>query len=124
MDNETVLLITEDEQKWFVTVKEAQDAADKMEAPHFEIFTLYSTGERPSIDWSLNTEHVTNVRQNKKAEAAERSGKWSDIEIQTLEDNLEDGVSMTDIAHALKRSYNSIYVKVQEFKTKAKNRSV
>jgi hypothetical protein len=120
MDNQTVLLITEDEQKWFLTVKEAQDAADNMEAPHFEIFTLYSTGERPSIDWCLNTEHTANVRENKKTEAAERRGKWSDIEIQTLEDNLADGVSMTDIAHALKRSYNSIYVKAQELKAKAK----
>jgi hypothetical protein len=124
MDNQTVLLITEDEQKWFLTVKEAQDAADNMEAPHFEIFTLYSTGERPSIDWCLNTEHTANIRENKKTEAAERRGKWSGIEILALEDNLADGVSMIDIAHDFKRIYNSFYVNAHELKEKAKKRPV
>ena len=103
-------------ESYFDTVKEAQDFSAMHNGKTFQIFTLYSSGARPPVAWKINTDHVTNERENKKVSAAQRGGIWTDIELKTLRENFKAGMSMVDIAAALKRSYNSVYTKVRNLK--------
>ena len=95
----------------FDTVKEAQNFAVEQNADKAEIFTLYSIGERPQITWNLQTDTATNLREIKKTT---RSGKWTTREVHTAIDNYAAGKSIRDIATALNRSYNSVYLRVRK----------
>lgn len=100
------------------TVEEAHLEADKCGhyKPIFSIYTLYSNGRPKGIDWKLNTDHIANVRENKKATL--RRGTWSDTEIQTLLNNAD--LTIVELAKSLKRPYNSVYKKVKELQENGK----
>lgn len=104
----------------FDTVAEAQERAAEIDGKVFDIFTLYYKGEKAAIDWKLQADHATNLRENKKAKSkgptkGMRSGTWSALELQTLEQSVKAGISVKDIAKALNRTYNSCYLKTRVF---------
>ncbi len=102
----------------FDTVAEAQAWAAKIEGKIFDIFSLYTHGEIGDITWKTQADTATNFRENEKFEVTKkekiklRRGAWSPTEVATLIKNFEAGMTISDLAAALKRAYNSIYTKL------------
>jgi hypothetical protein len=97
----------------FDTVKEAQDYANGLSGGgEFQIYTLYTQGHRASIQWELQTDTGTNLRAVKQAKI-ERSGNWSLHEKNALKLAVKAGKSYSEIATALHRTYNSVYLKAK-----------
>lgn len=96
------------------TVEEAREAAEISThyKPLFYIYTLHSSGKAKGIDWNLGSKKET---KNKS-----RGGAWTDDEIEELISNLGSGLSVSASAKAMKRTYNSVYVKRQELKKDGK----
>lgn len=96
------------------TVKEAQETAEVCEhfKPTFHIYTLYSQGIPKGIEWNLDTDHATNLRENKKAAVPRGSSTWTDLEAETLVKNYKDGMKISQVAKSLGRSYNACYSKL------------
>jgi hypothetical protein len=114
-----------DEVKWFDTIKQAQDAAVAYKDCQFGIFTMHLEGKRPiEIEWKPATDHATNMRVNtKNAKARKKSGRagaWSQLEVDTAIRARAAGKTLHVIAAKLGRSYNSVYMKLQKEKKKAK----
>jgi hypothetical protein len=108
------------------TVKDAQTFAEQLAEPaNFEIFALYSVGSR-TIKWDLATDHATNLRENARAKAkpakkiSKRAGAWSLVELNAAVNARRKGMPLQQIADKLGRSYNSVYMKLQKEKKKAK----
>lgn len=121
----SVILLVEGQKEHlkFETVKEAQDFAARFELSSkekFAIYTLYMQGERAQIDWKLETDTATNLRENKKKKEKVRKGKWSSLELEALKKAHEKGLTIKSIAEVLKRSYNSVYIKVRDLEEKKK----
>ena len=108
------LFLEGDSAGFFDTVKEAQEYAEERKADQAAVYTLYSHGERTGISWKVQADTGTNLRtvKQQKTEGI-RSGAWTSREVQTALDNYKAGMSITDIATALNRTYNSVYLKVR-----------
>ena len=115
-----VLLVTDTtDEEWgerylYDSVKTAQEAAANMSrVKTFDIFTLYSHGSRGDISWEPIVDHATNLRENKKVASGMRKGAWTQLEVDTLIQHTEAGMSVTDMSKALRRKYNSIFTKLK-----------
>jgi len=126
---QNILLMFNDEMKWFDTVKHAQDYAILLPlSEEFAIYTLHMKGKRSGIEWTPVTDHASNLRAIAKGtssmktttkelrKTAKRSGAWTDTEIKTLATNRKTGMEIQKIATALGRSYNACYSKLQTLK--------
>ena len=105
----------------FDTVAEAQAWAAKIEGKIFDIFSLYTHGEIGGITWKTQADTATNFREIAKTKVTKeklRRGSWTQIEVDTLVQNFHDGMTVSELAKALKRAYNSIYTKLTALKLK------
>ena len=119
--NEVILITDQADEilpyETFITVAEAQAHAESLAADKFEIYTLYVAGQRPTgINWKLAVDTGTNLRENKKVKREYRTGSWTQLEIDTLADNFNAGMSKSALSKVLKRKYNSVYTKLKALK--------
>jgi len=114
-----VLMITDldDRVEFFDTVADAQKVATTLQANSFTIYTLYTVGTVGQIEWKLAVDTGTNLRENKKEAVKMRKGAWTQLEEDTLAEHYKKGdMSISEIATALRRKYNSVYTKLTALK--------
>lgn len=98
---------------YYDTIKEAEQAAEKWDVDA-AIYTLFAVS-RHEVVWDMIGEPVANLVENKKSkkkqEKTGRKGGWTEREVETLTQAIQDGKATGTIAKALHRTPGSVYQK-------------
>lgn len=109
----------------FDTIKEAQNQAEESAYEEFEIYTRYMKGERAKIDWKLESDTVTNLREAEKTKPKKEKTfrKWTYLEEQTLLNSVRNKKKIHEIAKLLDRTPHACDCKLSAIRKKMKKQT-